>query len=935
MLPFRDPNKETQRREIDLLEYWRIILKRKWVGISFASLVVILAALMTFTTTPLYKASANIIIEEQGSNMLSIQEMFSSSYPRYDYMNQYFNTQLRVLKSRTLAERVARRMDLGRRPEIIEARKGKKGVIQTVKDYMVYIISLKFVKKMLGGEKKEVAQPPEPSYRPDPYSRLAFIVLGGLDIEPVEETRVVKVSYISPYPVLCADIVNTIVDEFINYSIETRYEATQQAYEFLNSQIEQLREELAARERELQKYGEEKKIFFLNEKESTVVSKFAELNNAYTQAQIDRIGKEASYRELKALKVDALPPYVDNPVIQSLREEYMRLKSEYREKSKIFKSDYPEMVKLQAKIEGLREELEKELRKAVEAAEADYRSALNKEKSLEVLLDSQREDVIMTNSNAILYKSLQIEVENKRALLNSLVAKQNETLVSARLSGLKTSNIRVIDKALVPKKPVAPNKKRNMMWALFLGIFGGLGIIFLVDYLDNTIKGPEEVERLTGLPSLGIIPFYIPNGGRRKGPYGKYYYSGYYYGGYRNGGKYYDGDGYRSKRGYRGYYRGSNLAPQTKHIELINYFYPKFFIAEDYRTVRTSLLLSQGDRKPRVITFLSSMPKEGKTSNVVNTAVSFSQLNIKVLIIDADLRKPRVHKIFKLKNKVGLSNYLIGTGTIDEVVQKTAVENLFIIPCGPKPPNPAELLNSHRMKDLVREAREKFSVVLIDTPPLMAVIDGVVVSTLADGAVYIIQAGKTPRKPFLRCVEKLKNAKIHIFGVLYNEAKLERRSSYYNAYYQYHYYYASDEEEHGGRGAGGGMARVGGRAGGGIVRAEGGGREGGVRGGREIRRGRTGESRSGWTGNGRSVRQRDEWGDGRRIRRDFNREDKGGIRGNSDRSYGERHRERDWPEYSQDFEHGDGGRYMPPPYPPEGYDFYPPRKKKFRIRIFR
>lgn len=772
MISTKNQGKEV-RREIDLLEYWRIFLKRKWIAISFASLVIIIIGILTFTATPLYRASANIVIEEPSSNMLSIQEMFNySSYPRYDYMNQFFNTQLKILTSRSLAERVARKMDLKRRPELVAAEESGESLMQSAKSLLKNIVYLRFIRS-----KKKLESPyPEPKFKLDPDSRFAFVIRQGLSVNPIEETRVVKVSYTSPYPVLAADVVNTLAEEFIDYSIETRYEATQQASEFLTSQIAQLREELAAQERSLQKYGEEKKILFLNEKESTVVAKFADLSEAFTQAQIDRIKKEAAFRELKWLKVDDLPPYVNNALIQNLKEDYMRLKSDYKEKSKVFKPEYPVMLKLRAKIESMREELEGEIKKAVEAAEADYRSALNKEKSLEALLDSQREDVISMNSNAILYNSQQIEVENKRMLLNSLVAKQNETLVSARLGGLKTSNIRIVDKALVPGRPFSPNKKRNFIWALFLGIFGGLGLVFLVEYLDNSVKGPEEVERLTGLPSLGIIPYFYPDGHKKKSLYGKYYYHKYYY------------------RGYKGYSKDSERRPDLKNIELINYLYPKFFISEDYRTLRTSILLSQGDRKARVVSFLSSLPKEGKTANVVNAAISFSQLGKRVLIVDGDLRKPRCHKVFKLQNKEGLSTCLIGNISMEEAVRKTAVENLYLIPCGPKPPNPAELLNSQRMKELIQEAREKFDFVFLDSPPIMAVVDGAIISSLADGAVFIIQAGKTPRKAFLKSVETLQSSKVHIIGVLYNEARIERRSSYYHSYYQYHYYYSDDRK---------------------------------------------------------------------------------------------------------------------------------------------
>jgi len=424
----------------------------------------------------------------------------------------------------------------------------------------------------------------------------------------------------------------------------------------------------------------------------------------------------------------------------------------------------------------MRRELRQEIQKEVSTALAEYRSALKKEKSLESLLDEQREDVIKMNSDAILYNSLQIEVENKRGLLNILVAKQNETLVSARLGGLKTSNIRIVDRAFVPRGPISPNKNRNLMLALLLGFFGGVGLVFLIEYLDNTVKGPEDVEKLVGLPSLGVIPHISPDGIRKRGRYNYYssYRYSYSYGGGNPGSK-------------------ENL-PEIKEIELVNHLYPKFSISEDYRTVRTSILLSHTGSPPKIITFSSTLPKEGKTATVANMAVAFSQLEQKVLVLDADLRKPRLHRVFKVRNIQGLSGYLTGKVSFEDAIQKTAVENIWLLPSGPHPPNPAELLNSKRMKELLEEAKSRFDIVLLDTPPVLAVIDPVIVSSLSDSTVFIVQAGKTTRKPFLRAIEELRRGKSQIMGVVFNEVKMKKEGYYSPYYHHYLYHYYSEEE---------------------------------------------------------------------------------------------------------------------------------------------
>ncbi len=754
-------NTKANRKEIDLLEYWRIILKRKWVLITFAAVLVVFVAVLSFTATPLYKATATILIDEPSTSVVNIQDLLNSSgIYQTDYLGTYFNTQLKLLTSRSLAERVSKKLNLGNRPEFRTARSSRANPVQAVKG----LLSLRwlFPKKPAAGGADSAAAP---------TASYAFAVTGGLGIAPVPETRIVQVSYTSSQPVLAADIVNTLVEEFVSYSVETRYEATKQTSEFLSETVSQLREDLKRKEEDLQKYGEEKKLLFLNDKESTVVNKFSDVNSAFTEAQIDRFKKEALYRELRGLNIYALPESVNNPVIQALKSSYTQAQSEYEEKSKFYRPDYPEMVKLKARLDSSKNALAEEIRKAVGAAEADYRAALNKEKSLQGLLDSQRTDVVRMNNNAILYRSLQIEVDNMRNLLSTLVSKQNEIQVSSQLGGLRTSNIKIVDRALVPSSPFTPDTRRNLMMALFLGLFGGLGLIFLVEYLDNTVKGPEDVEKLVGLPSLGIIPHLTLDGLKRKPtPYGGYKYS------------------YGSEDELR-----EEAMPEITEIELVNHLFPKFSVAEDYRTVRTSILFSHADSSPKTICFTSTVPQEGKTATVANMAISFAQLEGKVLLIDADLRKPRLHKVFKTRNLVGLSGFLTGKLSFYEAILKTSIENIWIVPSGPHPPNPAELLNSKRMKELLAQVKDRFDTILIDTPPVLAVIDPIIVSSLVDCTVFVVQAGKTTRRALAKAVGEVRKAKAEIVGVVFNEVKMGRQGRVSPYYHYYQYEYSSSE----------------------------------------------------------------------------------------------------------------------------------------------
>ncbi|MHA2052190.1 MAG: GumC family protein [Candidatus Hodarchaeales archaeon] len=749
-------------KSLDLWEYWGVIVKRKWVIITFASALVFISGVFSFLSTPKYKATTTLLIEEEASKILSIEETFSYQ-PQIFRDLRFFNTQLKLLKSKSLAERVTRRMNLISHEEFVSEE--NKSLIDSIKE----LISFKWIK----AKNKSNENRTNSAILSNPYSGIIETVQENIDVKPIRDTKLVEVSFTSSSSILATEIVNTLSEEFINFSIEKRYETTQQASNFLSEQIANLREDLAAKERELQRYGQEKELYFLSDTENTTVTKLADLNAAYTQAQIDRINAEAVYRELKDLKKGYLPQFVNSPVIQDLITEYTRIKNEYEEKSEKFKPSYPEMRQLKAKLDSMWSEIEK----SVDAAESEYRSTLNKEDSLKKLLDEQKADVVKMDSNAILYNSIKIEVENKRRLLNTLGERQSETEVSARLGGLKTSNISIIDRAEIPKGPVSPNKKQNLIFAFFIGIFGGVSLCFFFEYLDNTVKGPEDVEKLAALPSLGVIPYFSPEGAtkrKKNSYYSKHKYS------------------YSDKNP-----KSEDNKPEIKHIELVNYLSPNFFISEDYRTVRTSILLSHAENPPKTIVFSSALPKEGKTTTVANMAVSFSQLSEKVLVIDSDLRRPRLHRIFKVRNSTGLSGYLTGKVSLEEAIQRTSVNNVWILPSGLIPPYPAELLNSKKMREMLQELKSRFDFMLLDTTPVLGVSDAVIVSSIVDSSVLVMKAGETAKKPFLNAIEELRKTKTKILGVVFNHLKVSKGDYSYMDYYRYyrHYYTEAGKSE--------------------------------------------------------------------------------------------------------------------------------------------
>lgn len=759
-------NTKLEKKEIDLFDFMQIAQKRKWIIISSVLIIFILGGVYTFTRTPLYRAQAKILLETPPSTILSIDELFTSSYGSEGYLT----TQLKLLKSRTIAERVARELKIADRPEFGELIQKKETLIQTITDFFTRWVFSK-------GKAIQAESDPVDRIIEDPHSKYAWIIQEGMGFEQEEDTKIVNIYFKSSQPALAAEIVNTIVQEFIGFEVDLRYDATRQASEFLSEQQSLLKKELEAKEQELQRYSEDKKILFLSDADKTVVGMFENLNKAYMDAMLDRIKKEEFYREIREMDVDAIPLSVNNALLTPLRAEYIRLKNEYQTKSITLKSDHPEMKKLQGSLTTARDSLAAELKKAQDASLKEYQAAQASEKNFERELEQQRREVNEMNNNAIFYNSLSIEIQNIRTLLNGLATRQSDTLVSARLNGLKSSNINIIDPALVPLKPFSPNNKTNLIMALILGLFVGIGLAFFVDYLDNTVKGPEEVEKLVGLPSLGIIPALSVNNSKNNNNY-------------RNYSQQYGGKDPESSDGHE----------EINEIELINHFYPKLHICEDYRTVRTSILFSHAGNSPETIAFTSAFPQEGKSSTITNTAISFGQLEKKVLLIDADLRKPRLHKIFEARNKIGLSNCLTGISTVEDAIQKTSVENLWLLPSGLHPPNPAELINSQKMKEVIKNVKKEFDVVFIDAPPVLAVIDPIIIASLVDAVVFVLKEGKTSRKPLVKAVNELNKAKANIIGVVFNDVKMSKNgynSPYYKDYmYSYEPYDKAIEYEY-------------------------------------------------------------------------------------------------------------------------------------------
>jgi polysaccharide biosynthesis transport protein len=734
-----------------LRDYVEVVRKRKWIIAAVALPLVMLAAAYSLTRSPVYTARGLLLIEQE-PNILTFEQIFQLE----TYQDEYYETQHRLLQSRSLAVGVIEELALH--------------------DDRVFAAPA----RVEPGE----TWAGDPGFR----TRLIDVFLGRLSVEPIRLTRLAEVSFKAHDPAVASRIVNTVFDKYIELSVQAQSEATSRASEFLDGQIAELSREIESDEQKLQEYGAAKNIILQSDEETTVVAKFRELNTALTSAQVDRIRKETYYRQIRDIDPDEIPDALNNELIQRLREDYSRLSREYQKMSEKFMPGYPELQRLRRELESARTSLESELRNIVQGAYADYQASLRQERNLDALFEKQRQAAISMNSDAILYNSLGIQVQNNKNVLEALLKRQSETRVSARMSGIRTANIRIVDRAEPPLFPSSPKKKANVALALLLGLSLGTMLAFVVDFYDDSIRDVDDVQKHTGLPTLGIVPSLRDDDGpppgagsregrsRRKKRRSKS----------TDGGTSFPGPGLAAwasaspETGAGGPAATDVLpVPDATAIELLSQQVPSGLFAESFRTIRTSLLLSSPDDQVRTIAITSALPGEGKTVAVVNLAISLAASGLRTLLVDADLRKPRLHRVFRDLNREGLTNALAADRDIRSLIRRTAVPNLSLLKAGPVPPNPAELLGCRRMAAVIEALREEFDAVLFDTPPLLSLADAAVLGARLDAVVLVIRAQRTSRQAVAGVMGSLGRIKARPLGVILNDMPLRRQDYYY------------------------------------------------------------------------------------------------------------------------------------------------------------
>ena len=749
-----DPGFTPPKPEADLnLSEYLAMVRRHWKLLAVTCLIAGVGAAIHYAVTPKeFMAAAVIQIERRNlSPVGNGQNPWLENY----WNMEFYPTQYELLQSRGLAERVVKSLDLMETPVFNPAagpaRDGKRGT--TAADDQATL------------------------------GRLAEQLRGGLTVDPVRGTQLVRLSFHSSTPGFAAKAANAFAESFIDMGVEDRYASAGKVSTFLGSQVDTLKQEIADKEQQLQAFSRRSDIVTLEPSANVLLKRLESLNTSLMDAKRTRIEKEARYHEMMTAPPETVADSLSGGVVSGMRAEQLRLERDYETKLKTYKPDWPEMVSHKAEIEKGQQHINTVIREMLEKARAnafsDYQTVLRQEQSLQAELDKSKKEAIDQSSAAVQFTNLKVEIQTRRELLDQLMRQQSETEVTVRLQDSRQSNVRIIEQALVPGGPFRPSLRTDMTYGLLIGLLLGVSTALLIEFMDRTLKTPEEMERRLSLPTLAVIQDMVDVGKT-------YGYAGY---GYGYG---------ASASGERPRVRASRSAPagwlekkkapaQTPaQIELVPYEHPRTLISEAYRSLRTALLLSSA-RELKMVAVTSAVAGEGKTATAANLAVVLAQLGRPVLLVDCDLRKPRLHQVFHVSNRSGLVNQLTATAESDTVILPTEVPNLWLVPSGPTPPNPSELLASERMRDWLRTLRSRFDYVIIDTPPALAVTDATLVGSLVDGVVLTLRSHKVTREEARACRDRLRQADIKILGAVLNryralQAGVAKGYRYYEAY---------------------------------------------------------------------------------------------------------------------------------------------------------
>ncbi len=697
------PENEGNDLGVMLRQYLHMVLKRKWLILSITLVFVVLGGVRALLKTPLYSATSRIQIDREPVKVIE----GGSTSPSEEGGTDFLRTQYELLRSRTMAERVVSSLRLYDDNDFFKP---------------VDVSPLTLLTRRTKSEKPPMSALQETA---------VGIVSSNMAIYPVPMSRLVDLTYLDPNPVRAQRVANAYAEAYVASTLDKRFQANSYAKTFLEDQIKQLKIRLEESEKAVLEFAEREKMVEVSEKSSIAENNLAAANATVGQLISERMKNEQLWRQVENGTAISLPQLLSNHVIDLLRGQRKALETEYQEKLENFKPSYPAMVQISNKIKEVDRQLAAEVTTIRNSLKAAYKSSLSQENEMKARMETLREVVLDLQKKGIQYGVLKREVDTNRGLYNSLLQRYKEVDIAG---GVGTSNIFIVDRALAPNSPSEPNIPRFLILSFALGLGLGVASAIILEMLDDRVRAPEEMEQISGLATLGIIP------------------------------------------------RAEFEADPGEALSD-----PRSAMSEAYRSFATALQFSTESGLPRSISVTSSGPGEGKSTTVLAIARHFAQMGLRVLLVDADLRRPSLHVKQRLDNSIGFSNFLTGAALPPEVIQKTDQPNLAFMASGPLPPNAADLLSGTRIYSLISLGAEVFDLIIFDAPPLLGLADAQLISSATAATVFVVGAGDQRKGMIRSALRRLQLARVSVLGSVLT--KFHPKSVGYAYAYSYKYGY--------------------------------------------------------------------------------------------------------------------------------------------------
>jgi capsular exopolysaccharide synthesis family protein len=720
----------TPEPDVHLLDRLAVIYRYR--TICAATFVLVSAALIIqgYSTVQMYQAQARLLIEDERSTAVPGLQNDANTY--YEDPEPYYQTQYKILKGRDLTRRVVRKVRLDTVPEFNGTKPAPPSASTLLQDLKAKIVGL--------AKPNAPVEAPKADETTD-ESGLVSAFIGRVSVEPVRGSHLVDVTFLSEDPKFAADAVNALIDEYVSQNLELKLQSTQGMLDWLDKELENQQKRVEASEKGLAEYREKENALSLDDKQNIVLSRLNQLNDAVTRARTERVQKESLYNQVKAIAngtaPDAIPAIATNPGVANAKAKLSDLQ---REKAKLlerYQDRHPQVINANAALQDAQRQLDLEIARAVQSVKNEYETAVLQEQTLSRNLDGAKSEAQDLNRKGIGYGVMEREAKSNREVYQSLLTREKELRVSANS---RTNNVRVVDRAERPRGPITAGGRRTVLMSLTIGLVLAVAVALGLDYMNDTIKTPEDVTKRLKLPFLGLVP----------------------------------------------------VVRGDKHPLLASSHVPHDF-GESFRSLRTSLLSKYQGDATKIITVTSAQPLEGKTTTAANIAMALAYGGARVLLIDADMRRPGLHRPLRLTNERGLSQVLTGQARVRDVIQRTVDPNLLAITAGRSPLNPSELLSSERMKTLLTNlAHGPFNWIIIDTPPVLAVTDAVILAPMVTGVTFVVGAEMTRRRLAERAIETVMQAHPRYAAVVLNKVNFAKNKYYYSRYYghQYKNYYA-------------------------------------------------------------------------------------------------------------------------------------------------